>query len=78
MEDGGMGVDMDRAGDVVGGERRRLVQRAAEWPYDVCGGGVGDDLVQCTGCQRWVRGGSGGMGGGMSRVMESFMEVAWV
>jgi len=54
---GGVGVGMNRARAVTGGERQGPVRRAAGWPCGVCGGGFGGDSVQCTGCHGWVRGG---------------------
>jgi len=54
VEGGGMRVNMNEAGVVMGGERRRVEQRAVGWPCGVCGEGVGGGSLQCAGCQRWV------------------------
>jgi len=54
---GGVGVGMNRATAVMGGERRRPVLRAAGWPCGVCGRDVGGDSMQCAGCHGRVRGG---------------------
>ena len=50
-----------------------VVQSAVGWPCDVCGGGIGDGSIQCTGCQRWVYRRCNGVWSGMYRVMGSFV-----
>jgi len=71
VESGGMGVDMNKAKVVVGGECQRVGRRAVGWPCGVCVRAVGGNSLQCTGCQVWVHRRCGGVGGGMSRVVRS-------
>jgi len=53
----GMRVGMNRAGVMISGERRRVAQKAVGCPCGVCGGGVGNNSIQCTSCGGWVHGG---------------------
>ena len=51
VEKRGMRVNMNKATVMISGERQKPVQKAARWPCDVCGGGVGSNSIQCTSCQ---------------------------
>jgi len=39
---------------MISGERQKVTQKAARWSCDVCGRGVGNNLMQCTSCKKWV------------------------
>jgi len=49
-----MRVNMNKTKVMISGERRKPVQKAARWPCDVCGRGVGSNSIECTSCQKWV------------------------
>jgi len=34
------------------GERQKVTQKAVRWPCGVCGRGVGNNSIQCTGCKK--------------------------
>jgi len=51
-----MGVNVDKTKVVVGGEWRRVAQKAVRWPCVVCGRGVGNNSIQCTSRQKWYTG----------------------
>ena len=53
---------------MISGER----QNAVRWQCGVCGRGVGRNIVQCTGCQKWVHEKCGSISS-MSKVMKSFI-----
>jgi len=40
---------------MITGECQKLMQKAARWPCGVGGRGVGNNSIQCTTCQKWVR-----------------------
>jgi len=74
-----MGVNVNGTKVMIGGEWRKVMWMAVRWPCGVCGGGIGDDSMQFTGCHGWVQGKCGGVGDGVCRVMRSFfVVVAWV
>jgi len=73
VESKGMRVNVNKTKVMISGERRMVWQRAAGWPCGVCNGGVGGSSLQCAGCQKWVHGRCGGVGGSMSRVARSFV-----
>jgi len=41
----------NKAKVMISGECQKAVQKAARWPCDVCGRGVGSNSVQCTSCK---------------------------
>jgi len=45
---------MNKTKVMISGERQKPVQKAARWPYGVCGRGDGCNSVQCTSCQTLV------------------------
>jgi len=49
------------------------MQKAARWPCGVCGRGVDNNSVSCTGCQKWVCKKCNGINGNMFKVMKSFI-----
>jgi len=49
-----MRVNMNKTKVMISGERRKPVQKAARWPCNVCGRGVGSNSIECTSCQKWV------------------------
>jgi len=65
-----MRVNMNKTKVTISGERQKLMQNAARWPYSVCGRGVGSNSIQCTSCQKWVHKCSG-IKGSISKVMKS-------
>ena len=73
VESEGMGVGVGEAEVMISGGRQMVWRKAAGWPCGVCNKGVGSNSLQCTGCQRWVHGRCSGMGGGVSRVAQSFI-----
>jgi len=58
---------------MTSGEHQKVMQKAARWPYGVCGRGVGSNLVQCTSCQKLVHEKCSGTEGSMLKVMKSFI-----
>jgi len=58
---------------MISGERQKPLQKAARWPCDVCGRGIGSNLIQCTSCHKWVHKKCSGIKGSMYKVMRSFI-----
>jgi len=50
-----------------------VMQKAAKWPFGVCGRGLGNNSIQCTNCQKWVHKKCSGIKGSISKVMKSFI-----
>jgi len=48
------------------------MQKAVRWPCGVFGRGIGNNSVQCTGCQKWVHRKCNGMKGSMYKMMKTF------
>jgi len=48
-------------------------QKAVTWPCGVCGRGIGNNSIQCTGCQKWVHRKCSGIKGSMYKVMKTFI-----
>ena len=57
---------------MISGERQKIMQMAVRWPCGVCGRGVGNNSIQCTGCQKWVYR-KCGIKGSMYKVMKTFI-----
>jgi len=55
------------------GEWQKVTQNAVKWPCGVCGRGIGNNLIQCTSCQKWVRRKCSGIKGSMYKVMKTFI-----
>jgi len=66
-------VNMNKTKVLISGECQKLMQKAARWPCDVCGRGVGNNSIQCTSCQMWVHKKCSGIKGSLSKVMKSFI-----
>jgi len=49
-----MRVNMNKTKVMISGEHQKPVQKTARWPCGVCGRGVGNNSIQCTGCHKWV------------------------
>jgi len=49
------------------------VQKAASCSCGVCGGGVGNNSIQCTSCHKWVHKKCSGKKSSMYKVMRSFI-----
>jgi len=49
-----MRVNMNKIKVVISGERQKPTQKAARWPFGVCGRGVGSNSIECTSCPKWV------------------------
>jgi len=47
-----MRVNMNKRKFLIGGEWRKVMQKAAILPCGVCGRGVGNNSVYCTSCQK--------------------------
>jgi len=52
VENRGMRVNMNKTKVMISGEWQKVMQRAARWSCGVCGRGVGNNLIQCTSCQK--------------------------
>ena len=52
MENRRMTVNMNKTKVMISGEWQKVMQRAARWSCGVCGRGVGNNLIQCTSCQK--------------------------
>jgi len=39
---------------IINGEWQNVMQKAVRWPCGVCGRGIGNNSIKCTGCQKWV------------------------
>jgi len=55
------------------GERQKVTQKAVRWPCGACGGGVGNNSVQCTSCQKCVHRKCSGIKGSMYKVIKTFV-----
>jgi len=54
-------------------EWQKVMQKAVRWPCGVCGRGVGNNIIQCTSCQKWVHRKFSGIMGSMYKVMRTFI-----
>jgi len=43
VENGGMGVNMNKTKLMISGERQKVTQKAVRWPCGVCGRGIGNN-----------------------------------
>ena len=73
VENRDMRVNMNKTKVMISGERQKPLQKAARWPFGVCGRGVSSNLIQCTSCHRWVHKKCSGIKGSMYKVMRSFI-----
>lgn len=57
--------------------KTKVMQKAARWPCDVCGRGVGtgSNSIQCTSCHKWVHKKCSAIKGNMYKVMWSFIST---
>jgi len=49
VENRGMRVSTNKIKIIISGERQKETQKAIRWPCSVCGRGIGNNSVQCTG-----------------------------
>jgi len=45
-----MRVNVNKTMVIINGQQKKAVR----WPCGVCGRVVGNNLIQCTSCQKWV------------------------
>jgi len=69
----GMRVNMNKTNVMISGEWQKVMQKAVRWPCGVCGRGVGNNLIQCTSCQKWVHRKCSGIKGSLYKVMKTFI-----
>ena len=72
VENGGMGVNMNKTKVMMSGEWQKVTQKAVRWPCGVCGRGVGNNSIQYSSCQKWVHR-KCGINGSMYKVMKIFV-----
>ena len=77
VENTGMRVNMNKTKVMISGDRQKPMQKAATWPFGVCGRGVGSNTIECTNCQKWVYKKCSGIKGSMHKVMKSFICTGW-
>ena len=58
---------------MISGEQQKVTQKAVRWPCGVCGRGVGNNLIQCTSCEKWVHRKCRGINGSVYKVMKTFV-----
>jgi len=58
---------------MISEEWQKVMLNAVRWPCGVCGGGVNNNSIQCTRCQKWEHGKCSGIKGSMYKVMKSFV-----
>jgi len=58
---------------MISGEQQKVMHKAVRWPCVVCGRGVGNNLIQCSSCKKWVHRKCSGIKGRMYKVMKSFI-----
>jgi len=73
MENRGMIVNMNKTKGMISEEQQKVTQKAVRWPCGVCGRGVGNNLIQCTSCQKWVQWKCSGVKDNMYKVMKTFV-----
>jgi len=73
MENRGMRVNMNKTKVMISGERQKVMQKAVRWPCGVCGRGIGNNSIQCTGCHKLVHRKCSGIKGSMYKVMKTFV-----
>ena len=54
VENRGMRVNMNKIEVMISGEQQKVMLKAAKWPCNVSGRGVGNNAIQCTNCQKSV------------------------
>jgi len=63
---------------MISGERQKVMQKAVRWPCGACGRGIGNNLIWCTSCQKWVHRKCSGIKVSKYKVMKTFVEVAYI
>jgi len=48
VENRGTRISTDKTKVMISGEWQKVMQKAARWPFGVCGRGVGNNSIQCT------------------------------
>jgi len=69
VENRGMRVNMNKTVVMISGEWQKLTQKGVRWACGVCGRGIGNYLIQCTSCRKWVYRKFSGIKGSMYKVM---------
>jgi len=64
-----MRVKKNKTKVIISEEQQKVTQKAVRWPRGVCGKGISNNSVQCTGCQKWVHRKCSGIKGNMYKVM---------
>jgi len=64
---------MNKTKVMISGEWQKVMQKALRWPCGVCGGGVGNNSIQYTSCQKWVHRKCSGIEDSMYKVMKTFV-----
>ena len=54
MEVKGLKVNLVKTKVMVSGKNCGAIEKMGEWSCTVCGKGVGDNSVRCTGCSGWI------------------------
>ena len=73
VENRGMRANINKIKVMISGEWQKVTQKAVRWLCGVCGRGVGNNSIQCTGCKKWVHRKCSGIKGSMYKVMKSFI-----
>jgi len=68
-----MRVNMNKTKVMITGEQQKVMQKAVRWPSAVCGIGIGNDLIHCTSCQKWVHRKCSSIKGRMYKLMKTFV-----
>ena len=58
---------------MVSGKNSGHVEKLGKWPCSICGKGVGNNSIQCTGCSGWVHKRCSGVRGLLARVVDTFV-----
>jgi len=73
VENRGIRVNINKTKIMISGERQKEMQKAVRWLCGVCLRGAGNNLTQCTGCQKLVHQKCSGIKGSMYTVMKTFV-----
>jgi len=73
VENRGMRVNMNKTKVMIRRKWQKVMQKAVIWSCGVCGGGVGNNSIQCISCRKWVHRKCSGIKGSMYKVMKTFI-----
>lgn len=73
METKGLKVNISKTKVMVSGKNCGDVERTGKWPCVVCGKGVGNNSVRCTGCGGWVHKRCTDLKGSLDRAEDTFV-----